>query len=224
MSRILHFLNNFVRMKRWERRWGNPIRAGDEPNPFYGLNVTPVPRAKKEDVGRPVILGIGIDILHLPRLQQLGHRRQVRRATAKSESASKNAALDRLAKRILCNSEWKEYEQLVQQQIDTTQLERYVAVRWSAKEAAYKALYPKYVVSWKDLRVYKPVSAGPIDCVDLADLEEQGIRSKKPELSFSDEWRSKVPERTSIPKLHLSVSHDGEYVIANVLAEGNTAE
>jgi len=33
-------INAFVRAKRWERRWGNPIRAADEPNPFYGLNLS----------------------------------------------------------------------------------------------------------------------------------------------------------------------------------------
>ncbi|KAJ0117355.1 hypothetical protein J7T55_003769 [Diaporthe amygdali] len=36
MSRILLLLNNFARMKRWEKFWGNPIRAGHDPNPFYG--------------------------------------------------------------------------------------------------------------------------------------------------------------------------------------------
>ncbi len=67
MSRALHFLNKLARMKRWERRWGNPIRAGDEPNPFYGLNVTPVPKSKaSQDPRHPQILGIGVDILHLP--------------------------------------------------------------------------------------------------------------------------------------------------------------
>ncbi|KAI7779032.1 hypothetical protein LA080_001378 [Diaporthe eres] len=36
MSRALLLLNKFVRMKRWESFWGNPIRAGHDPNPFYG--------------------------------------------------------------------------------------------------------------------------------------------------------------------------------------------
>lgn len=37
MSRALLVLNKFMRMKRWERYWGNPIRAGHDPNPFYGI-------------------------------------------------------------------------------------------------------------------------------------------------------------------------------------------
>lgn len=36
MPRALLFLNKFARMKRWESFWGNPIRAGNDPNPFYG--------------------------------------------------------------------------------------------------------------------------------------------------------------------------------------------
>lgn len=36
MSTLLNWVNEFVKMKQWERRWGNPIRAADEPNPFYG--------------------------------------------------------------------------------------------------------------------------------------------------------------------------------------------
>jgi phospholipase A2 len=38
MSRLLLLLNDFVRMKKWEGLWGNPIRAGHNPNPFYGHN------------------------------------------------------------------------------------------------------------------------------------------------------------------------------------------
>ncbi|KAH8821995.1 acyl transferase/acyl hydrolase/lysophospholipase [Xylogone sp. PMI_703] len=38
MSRLLLLLNDFVRMKKWERLWGNPIRAGHDPNPFFGHN------------------------------------------------------------------------------------------------------------------------------------------------------------------------------------------
>jgi phospholipase A2 len=37
MARMLSLLNRFLSMKRWEGLWGNPIRAGHDPNPFYGL-------------------------------------------------------------------------------------------------------------------------------------------------------------------------------------------
>ncbi|CBQ70915.1 related to phospholipase A2, cytosolic [Sporisorium reilianum SRZ2] len=227
MSRTLHFLNNFVRMKRWERRWGNPIRAGDEPNPFYGLNVAPVPRDGELDKANPSILGIGVDILHTPRLRQLIQRRKHRSTPAPADQTHVRAALDKLAKRILCESELQEYTALAEHSDSTPpqQLEQYLANRWSAKEAAYKALYPNYVVSWKDLCVHKPDRGEDalIDGVDLTQLERQGVRSRKPVLAFSEEWRSRHPDVSAVPRLHLSLSHDGEYVVANVLAEDTVA-
>ncbi|MCO5589835.1 hypothetical protein L7F22_043804 [Adiantum nelumboides] len=36
MSKLLSKLNDFIRHKRWEKRWGNPIRGADEPNPLFG--------------------------------------------------------------------------------------------------------------------------------------------------------------------------------------------
>jgi phospholipase A2 len=48
MSRLLLLLNDFVRMKKWERLWGNPIRAGHDPNPFYGHNDLGKKRHPKE--------------------------------------------------------------------------------------------------------------------------------------------------------------------------------
>lgn len=235
MSRMLHFLNNFVRMKRWERQWGNPIRAGDEPNPFYGLNVSPVPKLTSGDTSRPQVLGIGIDILHLPRLRHLTERRIKRSEfgssfpvrTSRATDGAARTSLDKLAKRILCEAEKKEYDQMARTQSDEVEelsrLEKYIAVRWSAKEAAYKALYPKYVLSWKDLCVQKPGAVvqptSTVETFDVSQLESQGFRTKKPELTLSDEWRSKHPDISSVPKLHLSLSHDGEYVVANVLAE-----
>uniref|UniRef100_V5EL33 4'-phosphopantetheinyl transferase domain-containing protein n=2 Tax=Kalmanozyma brasiliensis (strain GHG001) TaxID=1365824 RepID=V5EL33_KALBG len=236
MSRALHFLNNFVRMKRWERRWGNPIRAGDEPNPFYGLNVSPVPKPADAEKSRPSILGVGVDILHVPRLRQLASRRtnptDRTDQEGKTVQAAHRAGLDKLAKRILCESEWQEYQGMAGQDTDTAhklqRLEQFIANRWSAKEAAYKALYPKYVVSWKDLCISKPTSAGGDtiglgDGVDLSQLEMDNSCSKKPVMTFSNEWRSKHPDISAVPKLHLSLSHDGEYVVANVLAEEASA-
>ncbi len=52
MSRVLLLLNDFARMKRWEKLWGNPIRAGHDPNPFYGLNYRPENGGSDHDGGR----------------------------------------------------------------------------------------------------------------------------------------------------------------------------
>lgn len=63
--------------------------------------------------------------------------------------------------------------------------------RWAAKEAAYKALFPSYRVTWKTLNVRK----------------EGG----KPVLELLGEGEEL--------RVHLSLSHDGEYVVAYVVVE-----
>lgn len=37
VSKLLSRLNTFICHKRWEKRWGNPIRGAEEPNPLYGF-------------------------------------------------------------------------------------------------------------------------------------------------------------------------------------------
>jgi len=129
------------------------------------------------------IIGIGIDIVHTPRIASL----VARRTPAK------------LAARILSSSELREWETLsppissVPVPVATEEWFRFLTVRWAIKEAAYKALFPLHKPTWKDLTVSKAPADGG-----------------KPNLTFKGS--TKV-------KLHASVSHDGEYTVANVLAE-----
>ncbi|WFD32221.1 phospholipase A2 [Malassezia sp. CBS 17886] len=57
MNTLLRWANNFVKMKRWEKRWGNPIRAADEPNPWYGRGADDhvVPIAPHANVPKEVV-------------------------------------------------------------------------------------------------------------------------------------------------------------------------
>jgi holo-[acyl-carrier protein] synthase len=72
---------------------------------------------------------------------------------------------------------------------------------WAVKEAAYKALNPVVIPTWKEL-TYQGFG------------EVSGFR--KPELVYNPI----VPEDSKkIGRMHVSVSHDGEYVIASVLVE-----
>lgn len=77
--------------------------------------------------------------------------------------------------------------------VDVMVAARFLGVRWAVKEAAYKALYPLRP-TWKDL-TYK---------------------------SFDKKTRSKpqlVCQTAVGTLLDVSVSHDGEYIVASVLAE-----
>ncbi|CAO1614241.1 unnamed protein product [Jaminaea pallidilutea] len=117
------------------------------------------------------IVGTGVDILHLPRLGEMVRRRP-------HASGSPLLCLRRFARKVLCEAEIQEMDELS----DVAALEKWLAVRWTAKEAAYKAVYPLRKLRWSDLCVYK---AGP-----------------RPLLRFSDDCNFAVHMRTM--RLHLS--------------------
>lgn len=73
--------------------------------------------------------------------------------------------------------------------------------RWAVKESAYKALYPHAHLQWK-LVSFLPPPASTIN------------GSNKPTLVLDSSLGL-----SSTLKLHASISHDGEYVFATVLAE-----
>lgn len=144
------------------------------------------------------IIGIGVDLLHVPRFYAFIRRR----------------GLSRISRRILSVVELDQYPLTSAPESSDLQC-RYLAVRWvigiydvewsdlrecsyrwAVKEAAYKALYPTYKATWKDLSLLR------LD------------HSPKPTLSLD------IPTAGNVPvKLHVSVSHDGEYLVAQVLAE-----
>ena len=74
----------------------------------------------------------------------------------------------------------------------------HTALRWCIKEAAYKAMYPSVRPTWKEL-TYRGLS-----------------RSAKPALIYHP---SVTAESSKIGPVHISVSHDGEYVFASVTIE-----
>lgn len=88
-----------------------------------------------------------------------------------------------------------------------------ISCRWTAKEAAFKALYPHYAtretVSWHDAIVTgrpKPrlvYSERLKEAFARQDLNSEGEKEA----------------RAILPTLHLSVSHDGDYVVSYVVAE-----
>ena len=76
-----------------------------------------------------------------------------------------------------------------------------VNARWSVKEAFYKAAYPHVVPTWKEVS-YK--SHNP-------------VLKTKPALEYQPQSTESAEK---IGTIHVSVSHDGEYVYSSVLVEG----
>jgi len=126
------------------------------------------------------ILGIGVDVVHLPRIASL----MVRRRPLK------------LASRILSPSEFQEWNS--QESMRQCQ---FLAVRWAVKEATYKALYPVVKPMWKELS-YRGM--GP---------SRDGA---KPSLIYEP---NTIDDTKKVGRIHVSVSHDGDYVLASVLVE-----
>jgi holo-[acyl-carrier protein] synthase len=143
------------------------------------------------------ILGVGVDVLHLPRL-------------------TRHLSDNRLAKRILSSAELCEYLALPND--DRERNVRFLGVRcasfycpitsclptyrrWAVKEAVYKAVYPVVQPTWQEFTLRK--HAG----------------SPKPDLVYHPK-DSLLSLR--LGRIHTSVSHDGDYAFATVIVEQPT--
>jgi holo-[acyl-carrier protein] synthase len=170
----------------------------------------------------PYPLNIGTDIVHLPRLLRLISRRN---------GQGNSTYLPRLIRRILCEQEQQDFrarfpshashltvaghESFVSRlpplsrsttalPTPTTEMARWLAGRFAAKEAARKAS-PGGAASmgWKDV---------------LVKVVEPSASGGRPEVVYlgSDDGHKERNDRIG----KLSISHDGDYVIAMVLAAG----
>ncbi|CAL1702354.1 unnamed protein product [Somion occarium] len=124
------------------------------------------------------ILGVGIDLVSIRRIVDLVRRRSAAR----------------LAHRILSSSELSGWQSRPFASSD--ERIKFLAVRWAVKEAAYKALYPTFRPTWKEL-TYESFNRAT---------------TQKPSLVYR-------AIKDSTFTLHVSVSHDGDYVVAQVLAD-----
>ncbi|KAF5363600.1 hypothetical protein D9756_000687 [Leucocoprinus leucothites] len=84
-------------------------------------------------IGHLMLFGIGVDIVHLPRIAAIVKRH----------------ASHKFARRILSAKELEQWSCL--QGADDPKQVRFLAVRWAVKEAVYKALYPTIKPTWKEL-------------------------------------------------------------------------
>ncbi|KAL2218136.1 4'-phosphopantetheinyl transferase superfamily [Thermoascus aurantiacus ATCC 26904] len=152
----------------------------------------------------PYALNIGTDIVHLPRILRVISRPGVR---------GTNSYLERFTRRILCEQELSDFRARFPQLHATStseshrrlevsvEMARWLAGRFAAKEAARKAAPGgASSIGWKDV---------------LVRAEETGAGPGRPEVVYLNrngegEGGGRVGK--------LSISHDGEYVVATVLA------
>ncbi|KAF9969656.1 hypothetical protein BGZ73_007920 [Actinomortierella ambigua] len=147
-----------------------------------------------------MILGIGVDVLHVPRLQRLVRLRPERFLTRILTKVEQNEFRQQLREMELMAGQTEAatgttslVKTTVPKAIESEASIRYLATRWALKEATYKALYPRHKLVWQDVTVYK--------------------KDGKPGLLIHGQ------EEFGIGSSHASVSHDGEYVFAQVVLE-----
>jgi holo-[acyl-carrier protein] synthase len=177
----------------------------------------------------PLALNIGTDIVHLPRITRLLQRTNY---------------LTRFTRRILSDQEQLDFQTRFKDTLTlypnrhaspslppstpiiTPDMTRWLAGRFAAKEAARKAAPGgAAALGWKDVVVRVPGDS-EMDNATVLDMGNslggngvlaaaQEGTSRRPEIVFLGGGEGR-PDRLG----QLSISHDGEYVVATVLAAG----
>ncbi|KAJ5503160.1 hypothetical protein N7463_006034 [Penicillium fimorum] len=154
----------------------------------------------------PFPLNIGTDIVHIPRITRLLTRPNY---------------LPRFTRRILCDQEQHDFHARFSEVLKSratyhqqpppvpADITRWLAGRFAAKEAARKAA-PSGAASigWKDVMVRVQEDGGRFG---------EGV-SRRPEIVYLGNTLDGDAGEGRVARL--SISHDGEYVVATVLAAG----
>lgn len=123
-----------------------------------------------------MILGVGIDIVDVRRMEKIIVRWQ-----------------DRFLRRIFTHNEIRYCNN------KKNPAQRF-ATRFAAKEALIKALYPKGSsnINYREIEV--------------------GEKDHRPVINLSGDAK-KASDKVSVKKIHVMLSHDGNYGVANVIIE-----
>jgi holo-[acyl-carrier protein] synthase len=129
-----------------------------------------------------VILGIGVDLVHIPRIRQ---------------------AIERWQERFLDRVFTADEVAYARRRRDPAE---HLAARFAAKEATLKALGTGLTmgVRWREMEVRR-------------------ARGGPPTLSLSGRTAA-IGTARGVRALHLSLTHDGDYALAQVVAEGGSGE
>jgi holo-[acyl-carrier protein] synthase len=128
-----------------------------------------------------VILGVGVDLVHIPRIRQ---------------------AIERWQERFLDRVFTPDEVAYARRRRDPAE---HLAARFAAKEATLKALGTglSMGIRWREVEVRR-------------------ARGERPRVALSGRLAD-IGAAQGVRALHVSLTHDGEYAMAQVLAEGDPA-
>lgn len=138
------------------------------------------------------VIGIGIDIVHIPRIQQIFLKygdRFLNRAYHKEEIEEFRELERSFQKQQLWN--WKPKNKLPDKHFT------FLASRWAMKEATHKSI-------------------GGVKRLPFPEIQIKRNSQGKPEL-VSEGFAAKIFRELGVSKSLISISHDGEYAIANIV-------
>ncbi|KAJ3284527.1 hypothetical protein HDU79_008073 [Rhizoclosmatium sp. JEL0117] len=101
-----------------------------------------------------MILGIGCDIVHIPRIRALLHRSRDASAGPSRVFCDKRAI--NFARRIFGTDELDAFRKrfiLADGKVDERAVTLFLAGRFAVKESSYKALQPHYALDWSDVNI-----------------------------------------------------------------------
>ncbi|ERF69628.1 hypothetical protein EPUS_03620 [Endocarpon pusillum Z07020] len=138
----------------------------------------------------PCSLSVGTDVVYLPRIRRLISKREGRNLIPFAKRILHPLEIRDLSHR---HPQWQAQHE--KSCVDSESLIKWLGGRFAAKEAARKAMGAT-TLGWKDVRVEVKGSGEPQIICAIRDIENENI------------------EREA----KLSLSHDGDYVVATVLA------
>lgn len=152
-------------------------------------------------------LGIGTDIIHLPRFKRLLEKYPLRTGIDEPKSFL------RIAKKFMHPHELTKLQAMAHKPYDETHVAIYTAGIWGIKESVLKAL-----------ACYVPSDEMPTaQCVYTRLVYRSSSRGQRPTIQFDDTFRSKASHSdaafydryidTLSTKPLVSISHDGDYLV-----------
>ncbi|CAH1768475.1 10858_t:CDS:2, partial [Entrophospora sp. SA101] len=158
-----------------------------------------------------------IDMIHIPRIYRLINKNRPLRLEQQNQHQSPIITFEeRFSKRILNDYELTQLNNELSslpfdffngnKELFYNHVSKFLAVRWALKEATYKAIYPMYKLTWKEITIKKIEGAKPSVYLNVNNNNNNNNNND-------------IIDFIKTIKIHCSVSHEKNIVISQVIIE-----